>query len=239
MLSLNLAMREDVDLIAEELTRLGIGQADLLLLQEVVRRGEGVDVAGQLAVRLGLGSSYRAAFTLDGGKAVGLAILSRFPSRDLQVIDLKPISLRFRSRTRIALGATVETPSGPVRVYNLHLDTRINLAQRLAQLDAVTREVDAFPGPTLVGGDFNTNNNHWLFNTLPLPFLARQGAGVQRFMAENGFRSVFALGRPTHDVLRMQLDWLFLRGLHASITSITPVALSDHHALLASLAPGE
>ena len=239
VLSLNLAMREDVDQIVAELTRLGIGQADLILLQEVVQRGEDPDVALQLAARLGLESSYRTAFTLNDEKAVGLALVSRFPARDLRVIDLKPISLRFRSRTRIALGATVDTPAGPVRVYNLHLDTRINLGQRLDQLSAVAREVDATGGPVLVGGDFNTNNNHWLFNALPLPFVGRQGAGVQRFMAENGFRSVFALGRPTHDVLRMQLDWLFLRGLHASSMSIRPVALSDHHALLASLAPGD
>ena len=45
VLSLNLAMREDVDQIAAELTRLGVGQTDLLLLQEVVRRGDGPDVA--------------------------------------------------------------------------------------------------------------------------------------------------------------------------------------------------
>lgn len=239
VLSLNLAMREDVDQIAAELTSIGIGQTDLLLLQEVVRRGDGPDVAQQLAARLGLASSYCTAFTLSDEKAVGLALLSRFPSHDPQVIELKPISLRFRSRTRIALGATVETPRGPVRVYNVHLDTRINLGQRLDQLSAVAREAEATDGPTLVGGDFNTNNNLWLFNALPLPFLGRQGAGVQRFMAENGFRSVFELGRPTHDVLRMQLDWLFLRGLHASSMSIKPLALSDHHALMASLTPGD
>jgi endonuclease/exonuclease/phosphatase family metal-dependent hydrolase len=239
VLSLNLAMREDVDQIAAELTSIGIGQTDLLLLQEVVRRGDGPDIAEQLAARLGLASSYCTAFTLSGEKAVGLALVSRFPFHDPQVIELKPISLRFRSRTRIALAATVDTPAGPVRVYNVHLDTRINLGQRLDQLSAVAREVEANGGPTLVGGDFNTNNNFWLFNALPLPFLGRQGAGVQRFMAENGFTSVFALGRPTHDVMRMQLDWLFLRGLRASNMSIKPVALSDHHALLASLAPGD
>ena len=238
VLSLNLAMREDVDQIAAELIGLGVGHTDLLLLQEVVRRGNGPDVAQQLAARLGLESSYCTSFMLSDEKAVGLALVSRVPSHDRQVIELKPISLPFRSRTRIALGATVETAGGPVRVYNLHLDTRINLGQRLDQLSAVAHQVAADGGPTLVGGDFNTNNNLWLFNALPLPFLGRQGAGVQRFMAENGFRSVFALGRPTHDILRMQLDWLFLRGLHASSMSIKPVALSDHHALLASLAPG-
>jgi endonuclease/exonuclease/phosphatase family metal-dependent hydrolase len=239
VLSLNLAMREDVDQIAAELTEIGGERADLLLLQEVVQRGPGPDVAQQLATRLGLDSAYRTAFTLGDEKSVGLALVSRFPSHDLHVIDLKPMPLHFRSRTRIALGAVVDTPSGPVRVYNLHLDTRINLEQRLDQLGAVARAVEAAGGPALVGGDFNTNNNHWLFNAVPVPFIGRQGAGVQRFMAANGFRSVFALGNPTHDVLRMQLDWLFLRGLRAATTSIEPVDLSDHHALLASLVPGD
>lgn len=239
VLSLNLAIREDADRIVAELKEIGGDRADLLLLQEVVQPAEGPDVGRQLAVRLGLDSVYRPAFRLGDERSLGLAILSRYPVRDLHVIDLKAMALRFRSRTRIALGAVVETPAGPVRVYNLHLDTRINLEQRLAQLDVVAREVHATGGPAIVGGDFNTNNNHWLFHMLPVPFIGRQGAGLQRFMEANGFRSVFALGQPTHDVLRMQLDWLFLRGLHASTTSIRPVDLSDHHALLASLVPGD
>jgi endonuclease/exonuclease/phosphatase family metal-dependent hydrolase len=239
VLSLNLAIREDVDRIAEELRAIGGDRADLLLLQEVVQPSQGPDVARQLAVRLGLGSEYRPAFNLGDERSLGLAIVSRYPLRDLHVIDLKVMSLNFRSRTRIALGAVIDTPAGPVRVYNLHLDTRINLEQRLDQLGVVAREVHATTGPAIVGGDFNTNNNHWLFHTLPVPFIGRQGAGVQRFMEANGFRSVFALGSPTHDVLRMQLDWLFLRGLRAANASIAPVALSDHHALLASLIPAD
>jgi endonuclease/exonuclease/phosphatase family metal-dependent hydrolase len=239
VLSLNLAMREDADRIVAELMEIGAERADLLLLQEVVQRQPRPDVARQLAERLGLESVYRPAFTLGKEKSVGVALISRYPWRDLRVLDLKPIGLGFRSRQRIALSAIIDTPDGPVRVYNLHLDTRINLEQRLEQIAVVAREAEAADGPTLVGGDFNTNNNHWLFHTIPVPFLGRQSAGLQRFMEASGFRSAFALGRPTHDVLRMQLDWLFLRGLHASSASIQPVQMSDHHALLASLVPGD
>ena len=239
VLSLNLAIREDADRIITELKEVGGDRADLLLLQEVVQPSVGPDVAGQLALRLGFESAYRPAFDLGDDRSLGLAIVSRYPLRELHVIDLKAMALGFRSRTRIALGAVVETPAGPVRVYNLHLDTRINLEQRLDQLGVVAREVHATGGPAIVGGDFNTNNNHWLFHVLPVPFIGRQGAGVQRFMADNGFRSAFALGSPTHDVLRMQLDWLFLRGLRAATTAIAPVDLSDHHALLASLVRGD
>ncbi|MDH4065064.1 MAG: hypothetical protein OEW19_11740 [Acidobacteriota bacterium] len=54
-----------------------------------------------------------------------------------------------------------------------------------------------------------------------------------------GFRSVFERGRPTHDTLRMQLDWVFLRGLQALAASIEPVRMSDHHALIVSLVPDD
>jgi endonuclease/exonuclease/phosphatase family metal-dependent hydrolase len=238
VLSLNLALREEVDHIVSELTAIGAQRADLILLQEVVQRAHTPDVASQLAARLGLDATYRPAFTLGPERTVGLALLSRYPARDLRVIDLKPVALGFRSRNRIALGAVVDTPAGPVRVYNVHLDTRINIEQRLEQIGVVARDVEATGGPALVGGDFNTNNNHWLFHTIPLPFIGRQGAELQRFMAAGGFRSAFALGSPTHDVLRMQLDWLFLRGLYATSASIEPMDVSDHHALLASLVLG-
>jgi endonuclease/exonuclease/phosphatase family metal-dependent hydrolase len=240
VVSLNLAMREDVDRIAEEFLELeGAPTADIILLQEVVQRGDHPDVARQLAQRLGLHSTYRRAFHLHGDRSIGLALISRYPVRGERVFDLKPFALSFRSRTRIATGAVVDTPSGAVHVYNLHLDTRINLRERLEQLEAVAREVAAIDGPVVVGGDFNTNNNHWLFHTIPVPFIGRQSAGLQRFMEASGFHSAFALGSPTHDALRMQLDWLFLRGLHASTTSIQPVRMSDHHALVASLVTGD
>jgi endonuclease/exonuclease/phosphatase (EEP) superfamily protein YafD len=137
------------------------------------------------------------------------------------------------------MGAIVDTKAGAVRVYNLHLDTRINIEQRLEQLGAVARDVESSTGPTVIGGDFNSNNNQWLFHVLPVPLIGRQAAGLQRFMAASGFQSAFALGTATHDVLGMQLDWLFLRGLRAARAAVRPVQLSDHHALVAALLPGD
>jgi endonuclease/exonuclease/phosphatase family metal-dependent hydrolase len=239
VVSLNLAMREDADRLASELIAVGAaGVADLVLLQEVVQRERSPSVARQLGERLGFDSMYREAFTLDQRRSVGLAILSRYPWHDMRVIGLRRFNLRFRSRDRIALVAAVDTPAGRVQVYNVHLDSRINLDSRLEQIAAVARDVRSFEDPAIIGGDFNTNNNRWLFHTIPLPFIERQASGLRRFMEDQGFRSAFGAGRPTHDALGMQLDWVFLRGFHPSAASIHPVEVSDHHALVVSLVPG-
>jgi len=240
VVSLNLAMREDVDRIASELSVTGIAQAaDVLLLQEVAWRSPGPDVAAELGQRLGLESLYQEAFAIDRQRSSGLALLTRYPQRDLRVLALRPFKLTFRSRNRIALGAAVDTPAGTIHVFNVHLDTRINLESRLQQLGSVARDVASLDGPAIVGGDFNSNDNRWLFHTVPLPFIGRQAAGLLRFMEGHGFRSAFGRGRPTHDALGMQLDWVFLRGLQAAAGTIQPVQVSDHHALIVSVVPGE
>ena len=238
VVSLNLAMREDVERIVSDLAAVGAADtSDLVLLQEVVQRERRPSVSRQLGERLGLDSMFREAFTLDDGRSVGLAVLSRHPWHDVRVIELKRFDLGFRSRTRIALVAAVNTPAGRILVSNVHLDSRINLDQRLDQLAAVVSDVQAFDGPAVVAGDFNTNNNRWIFHTIPFPFIERQAAGLRGYMERTGFSSAFDGSSPTHDALGMQLDWVFVRGLQASAASVYPVGVSDHHALLVSLAP--
>jgi endonuclease/exonuclease/phosphatase (EEP) superfamily protein YafD len=236
VLSLNLAMREDITAIATELSARGLSsRADIVLLQEVVQRDGEPDVAAKLATVLDLQSVFRPAFALDAHRMMGLAILSRHRTSEPDVLRLKRFDLSFRSRRRIALGAVIETPVGPIRVYNVHLDTRINVGERIEQLTDVTRELDGKDGPTIIGGDFNTNDNRWLFHTMPLPFVGHQREGVLRFMQSLGFHSAVTGRAATHDALGMQLDWIFLRGLSASSTAIQPMDISDHHALITSL----
>src|SRR5438876_12403261 len=66
-----------------------------------------------------------------------LAIVSRYPVMNVQIKRLKACDLRFRSRNRFVMAATVRTPWGDVRVWNVHLDTRINPQERLDQLRPV------------------------------------------------------------------------------------------------------
>ena len=105
VVSLNLALREDVDQIAAELSAAGIAQtADVLLLQEVLHRKPFDDIAVQLGEHLDFESVYREAFAIDDERSSGLAVLSRYPQHDPHVLNLRRFDLGFRSRSRIALG---------------------------------------------------------------------------------------------------------------------------------------
>jgi endonuclease/exonuclease/phosphatase family metal-dependent hydrolase len=236
VLSLNLAMRDDVEGIVDGIRGIGGDAADILVFQEVVKKGDGADVAQKVADALGGGFTavYRPGFTEGPGRVVGLGIVSRFPIVDARVLPLKRFGLMFHSRERTALAATVETPAGPLRTYNVHLDTRINVGDRVDQIGDVIRDLNASSGRAIIAGDFTTNDQFWLFHAIPLPFLGRQQNGVERYMSQHGLISAFP-GGSTHDALRMRLDWMFLKGLRPTRRAIHPMTISDHHALLASL----
>jgi endonuclease/exonuclease/phosphatase family metal-dependent hydrolase len=234
VMSLNLALRDDVHGIVEAIRAIGGDKADILVLQEVVEAPGTPRVADGIAAQLGFEAVFRPGFSVGGGRSAGLATLSRLPILDARVLDLKRFSLAFRSRERTALAVTLETPSGPLRTYNVHLDTRINGGDRVDQIADVIQDIDGGPGRAIVAGDFNTNDHLWLFHTIPLPFLGRQGSGLERYMARHGLLSAFQHGA-THDALRMRLDWMFLKGMRATDRSIHPTNISDHHALKATL----
>jgi endonuclease/exonuclease/phosphatase (EEP) superfamily protein YafD len=216
----------------------GFERADLMLFQEVVRpRRGGPAAVDQLAETLGMQLSFAPGFELRNGDLQGLAVLSRYPILETHVIPLQHHNLLWKSRRRVALAVAVQTPVGYLQVYNVHLDTRVNLKVRLEQLRPIVEEAATHPGPVLVGGDFNTNPFRWGVHTLPLLLAPDQGVGVLRLMNALGYGSAFPRRKPTSRWLRMQLDWLFLRNLEAGQTVIQPISFSDHHALYACLQP--
>jgi endonuclease/exonuclease/phosphatase family metal-dependent hydrolase len=227
--SLNLAMVKDAETIVRNLRAApGLNDADILFLQEVVRDGS-KSVADDVAVRLG---RFIAFASPDGiGTVGGLAILSRYPVRDHRIHPLKPQNLIFRSRKRIALAVTIVTPDGPVRLINAHLDTRINPAERLAQLRAALDDASCFFGPTVIGGDLNTNDMQWVSNVVPIPYPGWQASRVRILMESRGFRTPFQTRRATFKHFGMQLDWIYTNGLDATAYGIEPIAFSDHHAI--------
>src|SRR5690242_16445761 len=85
--------------------------ADLFLLQEV---HDGT--ADELGRRLGM----RVARSPEapGGYEVELAILSKYPLREVRVRHLNQYNLVFHTRSRYALTAVADTPSGPVRIVD-------------------------------------------------------------------------------------------------------------------------
>lgn len=85
-------------------------------------------IAEETARRLGYFAVFEAA---PSAYDQGLALVTRYPITDVQIRRLKACDLRFRSRNRFAMRATLQTPWGDLRVWNVHLDTRINAEERL------------------------------------------------------------------------------------------------------------
>jgi endonuclease/exonuclease/phosphatase family metal-dependent hydrolase len=229
--SLNLAKEKDIGVMVRELQSItGVRDASVLFVQEVVReRDTAPSVAEALAALLGWHVTFAAPH--QGMTESGLAILSRAALRDVRVRPLKPQNLVIRSRKRIALAATTDTPLGPVRFVNAHLDTRINPGTRLEQLAPAIEEAAAFQGPAVLGGDWNTNDMQWVSNIVPVPFPGWQASRVRILMQARGFHTPFQARRATFDHMGMQLDWLYTNRLHEAAYGIQPVQFSDHHAI--------
>ena len=187
VVTLNMAKETDVARVLRELQSVPVVRdAGILLLQEVTKApGQQQGMAARLAAALDRRVAYAAAAPEVFDQ--GLAILSRYPLTDVRVRALKAYDLGFHSRKRIALAATAQTPWGAVRVFNTHLDTRLNARDRLEQLDPVVRDCAVFTGPRIIGGDFNSNGFYWLFRLLPLPAMRPQSSDAAGVHERRGF----------------------------------------------------
>jgi len=207
---------------------------DVLFLQEVGQEhGDGAAFMAALRERLGLSYAYAPATPFENGHMQGLAIVSRYPLTEVNVQQLQYNHLRFRRRCRIALGATISTPAGPIRVTNVHLDTRINSSRRIEQLTPAVEALDVFEGPQIIGGDFNTLNIKWFDSMWPIPFAEHQGRAVRDELESAGFGTPFGDTRPTFKFmgLPLKLDWLYLRRLEPNDVGVDDVPLSDHRGI--------
>jgi endonuclease/exonuclease/phosphatase family metal-dependent hydrolase len=148
--------RFDLGRIAQE-----VEGADIIALQEVTRnfaRNGGVDMVEGLAALLpGFFTTFGPAMDLDSGAIddegrslnrrfqFGNMVLSRFPiaaSRN----HLLPRTLRFSrgNLQRAAIEALVLAPSGPVRIYSVHLD-HIAATERALQIAHLKERAFAYP----------------------------------------------------------------------------------------------
>jgi endonuclease/exonuclease/phosphatase family metal-dependent hydrolase len=203
-------------------------EADVFLLQEVWHEEGKQSVAEKAARELGYSVAFQPA---RGFCDQGVAIISRYPLNDIQTTPLKACDLRFRSRSRLAISANAKTPWGDVRVWNVHLDTRINAGERLEQLQPVLTDAARYSGPKLIGGDFNTNDFYWVGNVLPMPFGRGHGSSIRSAMLQHGFETPFVDRVSTFPMLRSHLDWIFVKEMKAVGASVEPAAFSDHHAI--------
>ena len=214
--------------------------ADVLALQEVDRgppRSGYVDLAAVAAEATGA-VAYRFAAAMTGlpdgswppatdgdpadAPAYGIALLSRHPVTDWQVVPLSPLPVRVpyrwpgarrlswvRDEQRVALVAEVATPDAPLRVAATHVSfLRFSGTRQLRQLLSVAGPVD------LLLGDLNMS-----------PAAATRLTGMRPLVTA----PTFPVDRP-----RAQIDHVLAGtgGLVASDGGAVALPVSDHRALV-------
>jgi endonuclease/exonuclease/phosphatase family metal-dependent hydrolase len=216
-----------------------LATADVLLLQEAAAPGDGPSDAALLAATLGMGHVYAPLGEHDEGTG-GLAILSRFTLRDIEVLFLEPTHMLHpvESVARTAMAVTIDAASGPVRVVNVHLDFGLNLTERILQLRPAI--IDApIASPIVVGGDFNTNDYIWVDGDVPLFPLdsvadTAQAPELDEYVRILQFKTPTARFGDTWSGLPedQRLDAIFTRGVEVGAGAVDRTdevgELSDH-----------
>ncbi len=139
-------------------------EADLVLLQEVdlgTARSGGVDQLQTLAELTGHWGAFGKTLDYQGGE-YGIALLSRWPIREHQMIPLPVEPPQERAggshEPRGALHAVVATPMGEIHLLNTHLDASGEDGYRWQEvrlLLAVADSLRAMGLTVVVGGDLN------------------------------------------------------------------------------------
>ena len=207
------ALRDHVDL----------RRADVFLLQEVEPHPVDGARAPRLADALGMGHAY----------AHGVAIMCRWPLRDVALMELPHAHVPYHQRRRIALRADLDTDAGRLRLTTIHLDTRLDGDVRLRQLAPA---VDDHPRQIL-GGDMNTLPFRFAAGAVPI-LPADQARRLDDTMRRRGFDTPVRDAGATHRSLwKVRLDALFTRGFAPSRAHVArDVRVSDHFPVWADLA---
>jgi len=228
-----------LDLVAQEIARRNV---DVALLQEVPWNpwtGSGVE---RIADMTGLNHVFlrangnRFAILFEEGEA----ILSRFPLRDVDWVELSPAAGPFEHR--VALAATVSTPTGDVRVVATHLSGG-SADVTAGQAASLVGWLAGTDGPMVIGGDFN----------------AVPGSATYHLLADawtDAYWSVHPddpgwtcciddLSAPPGTPMRRRIDYVFVRGIQptaAEVVLVDPVPsgeswlrASDHAGLYLEL----
>ena len=197
-------------------------------------------------IELGLGSDTELEFCKDQFNRRGLhgnSLLSTVPLHDPFLLRLPGERLWFmgdvdqpRLGERLAIGAVVNTASGPLVLVSTHFESATTAAYRERQMVGLIDALDAaFPGrPVLIGGDLNTGN-HAGGDFEAEGLFAR---AAERGFARHGGPLDVMTTRPSlitrWPERAMKLDWFLARGLAISETRITSSLcpsgrpLSDH-----------
>ena len=213
-----------------------LATADLLLVQEIEQHAsETVSRSAALAAEFEMNYVYAPARTTTQGTH-GLAILSRFPLGDVQVMQLPQFDFAIHTRQRVALAVDVLVGADTVRVVDVHLDTRLNITERIVQLHPAVID---FSERLIVAGDFNTNPYIWVAESVPLTGVHAasgldQAAELDDYMTALGYSTPTAGSGPTQDAIveQLRLDHIYVSGLDTGALGVErDISMSDHFPL--------
>ena len=154
----------------------------------------------------------------------GVALLSRLPVSDVTRIDLPWHECAWRPR--LAMAVTIALGQRKLRVVNAHVDPHAAVGGQLEQLESLIAEAEAFDGPALILGDFNTLSK-------------RKAVETRNLLESHGYSTPFPTGTATWRGagIRLHADWIFYRGVEISRWGVArPLNVSDHWPIWAEVA---
>jgi endonuclease/exonuclease/phosphatase family metal-dependent hydrolase len=210
-----------------------IAAADVILIQETSAfPGEATSRTAQLAEALAMTWAHSPVRELPDGVMQGNGILSRFPLERVQLKRLPYVKQIYSEQERSVVAADVVVGDQRVRVVSVHLDVRLQITDRIRQLDPAVTDLEE---RAVVGGDFNTAPWQWVEALVPLTSTQavvgmEQAAVLDDYMASRRYASTISVETNTFTApgFGMRLDNLYPRALPVLGASIEHVGGSDH-----------
>jgi endonuclease/exonuclease/phosphatase family metal-dependent hydrolase len=220
------------DVLAHLASSTEIALADVILLQETAAwPGESTSRTAVLAQQLAMTWAHDPVRLLPDGVMQGNAILSRLPLERVMVKLLPYVEQPYHGQPRRALAADVVVGDKRMRVMTVHLDVRLQITDRIRQLDPAVTDVDE---RVVIGGDFNTAPWQWADGLVPLTSTEAiigmdQAAILDDYMASRGYASAIPVETNTFTLpFGMRLDNLYPRAVPMLGAAVEHVGGSDH-----------
>ena len=206
-------------------------EADIIFLQEIEHHeSEKISRAEKLAGALGLKYAYVPARELKTKGTHGLAILSKYELKDVETLALPKHTLFSRFRQRIAMIAIADVRGSRVVLANVHLDTRLDGVERIAQVKVLVDYLKKdYTQKIIVGGDFNTLPFRF-YKSVPF-FYQNQKQHLSQYFAQEGFSCHCKNGGYTlkKGFVRFELDGIYTRNVQTMQCGVERlVTASDH-----------
>ena len=213
--------------------------ADVIIMEEIHRDESQLSVcsgACGLGKELGFYSVYAPGHAVGNGSD-GVAIVARAPITSAQVIELPFFNVHANSGRRVALAATIALDGKPLTIYAVHLDNRLSVHDRKAQMTPVLEHARRQSTPVIIAGDFNTSPFTWIAHVIPI-LTNTQDDRLEELVRKYGFATPVAGSGATSRFIGMKLDAIYTRGFTtADFATSNARDISDHMALWATMQP--